>query len=458
MKDRIAVIWNRLGSHPVKMGVLTVTDRDARFTYETDYANTGLPGLGVVYTPQAFAGTIVRPRSEYFDLHPPIQSLVPPRDERNFQRALLQQYLNRLGLQSAPGFETDWEMLIRSGHGAIGHLDVFADDESALEWYATLSRQGFIDISEKLGSSLKHLLTWFDGDAEQLLNVLGPTPSVGGAIPKLSLSIPGSGWNGQIALPTRFGDTDRTDIILKLENTSRYPGIIELEALGLEFHKAAGFEVPRYWLTEINGIPALAIERFDRTGAGGTVFQESIYSILASGSKEVTSHYSVPYDRIGKALDSPHIDIVSDRKKGKLYLLERLVLAMLTGNGDLHLENLSVLEKDGVRAFSPVYDPTPMRAYAIHNALTPNGMSFGDFGDYPEGWKGAEPVDFASAWKRFCKNLNISTTVFNDTVERLLLVTETYPGRVEALNSLPGEHKRRLSDIHEHVRKQFMSL
>lgn len=59
----------------------------------------------------------------------------------------------------------------------------------------------------------------------------------------------------------------------------------------------------------------------------------------------MTSHYSHSYDRIGKALDSPHIDIVSDRKTGKLYLLERLVLAMLTGNGDLHLEDLSVMEK-----------------------------------------------------------------------------------------------------------------
>jgi serine/threonine-protein kinase HipA len=172
----------------------------------------------------------------------------------------------------------------------------------------------------------------------------------------------------------------------------------------------------------------------------------------------VTSHYSVSYDRIGKALDSPHIDVVSDRKKGRLYLLERLVLAMLTGNGDLHLENLSVMEKDGVRLFTPVYDPTPMRAYAIHNALTPNGMSFGDFGDYPDGWKGTEPVDFASAWKRFCKNVNISPSVFNDTVERLLLVTDNYSDRVYELKSLPDEHKRRLSDIHKHVRKQFMSL
>lgn len=99
-----------------------------------------------------------------------------------------------------------------------------------------------------------------------------------------------------------------------------------------------------------------------------------------------------------------------------------------------------------------------MRAYAIHNALTPNGMSFGGFGDYPDDWKGVEPVNFSSAWQRFCKNLNISSRAFNGNVERLLLVTENYSERVYELKSLPDEQKRRLRDIHKHVRQQFMSL
>lgn len=84
MKDRNAVIWTRLGVQPVKMGTIVVTDKEARFTYEADYDKIGIRGLGLVYPPDQFTGTIVRPRNEFFDLHPPIQSLVPGREEKTF--------------------------------------------------------------------------------------------------------------------------------------------------------------------------------------------------------------------------------------------------------------------------------------------------------------------------------------------------------------------------------------
>ncbi len=125
MKDRNAVIWTRLGTQPVKMGTLSVTDTESRFTYETGYDETNLRGLGLVYPPNDFTSTIVRPRTEYFDFHPPIRSLVPSRAERNFQRALLLKYLEKINIKPEPGFDTDWNVLMHAGHGAIGHLDVF---------------------------------------------------------------------------------------------------------------------------------------------------------------------------------------------------------------------------------------------------------------------------------------------------------------------------------------------
>ncbi len=455
MKDRTAVVWTRLGSQPTKMGTLTVTDRECRFTYEHDYEETGLRGLGLVYPPASFDNTITRARTEFHDFLPPLQSLVPPRSGRNFQRALLLRYLNKIGVTPTIGFETDWEMLIRSGHGAIGHIDVFADDQAALQWYATPSKKGLIELDEKFGFSLKEFMTWFDGDAEALLEVLGPTPSVGGAIPKIPLSINHTGWDGRIGLPTRFGDTDRIDILLKLENTNDYPGIIELETLGLKIHAEANFDVPRYWPVEVNGLRALAIERFDRTGTGSTVFMESMYSIFASGSKTITNNYSANYNNIGQALDSSRLKIVDDRKAAKLHLLERLILAMITGNGDLHLENLSILDRDGVLAFSPVYDPTPMRAYKIHNMLCPPGMSFGNYGELPDDWKGNDPIDFSSAMTRFIKLLGISKKTYINTVERLMAVTVDYSDRVNALLTLPQDNKDNLIRIHHDTVHRF---
>ena len=213
--------------------------------------------------------------------------------------------------------------------------------------------------------------------------------------------------------------------------------------------------MPRYWPVEVNGLRALAIERFDRTGTGSTVFMESMYSIFASGSKTITNNYSANYNNIGQALDSSRLKIVDDRKAAKLHLLERLILAMITGNGDLHLENLSILDRDGVLAFSPVYDPTPMRAYKIHNMLCPPGMSFGNYGELPDDWKGNDPIDFSSAMTRFIKLLGISKKTYINTVERLMAVTVDYSDRVNALLTLPQDNKDNLIRIHHDTVHRF---
>ena len=72
--DRAAVVWTRLGTRPLRMGQLYVTDSECRFTYDADYPETGLPGLGTIYSPGVFGtSTIVRARTESFDFLPPIQ-------------------------------------------------------------------------------------------------------------------------------------------------------------------------------------------------------------------------------------------------------------------------------------------------------------------------------------------------------------------------------------------------
>jgi len=438
------------------MGRLTVTDQQARFTYEEGFASTSLRGLGLVYPPAEFTSTIVRERNEYFDFHPPVQSLVPPRSERNFQRALLLRYLEAKRIEAKPGFDTDWEMLIRAGHGGIGHLDVFENDEAARLWYGTPSRRDLVEVDDRFGFSLREFMTWFDDKAGVLIDLLGPTPTVGGAIPKLPLSIPRSGWDGRIGLPTRFGDTGRMDIILKLENTATYPGITELEQLGLEVHRRAGFEVPRCWAVTIGSLHGLAVERFDRTQACVPLFFESLYSILASGSRTVTTHYSASYDRVVLAIDHPRIQLVNDRKRAKQHLFERLVMALLTGNGDLHLQNLGIIDRNGELAFAPVYDPTPMRAYGIHDILTPPGMTFGDYGDYLAGSGSDEPVSFELALARFARVLGIRKADYRASIERLVDHCADYPEQIEALSRLPPENKRRLAKVHHAIRSRLL--
>ena len=445
--DREAVVWTRTGMRPVKMGRIYLTDSECRFTYNEDFFNTGLPGVGLLYPPEIIQQTtIVRSRSEFFDFLPPVQSLIPPRGERNFQRQLILSYLAKKGILPSKGFDADWEILMIAGHGGIGHLDVFPDDEKAVEWYSIPGRHSLFEISDNFGFSLKEFLTWFDGDAEGFIQIIGATPTVGGAIPKLLMTIPESGWNGRVGLPSKIGAHGITDVILKFEQTGSYPGIIELEALTLDLHQEAGFDVPRRWKTIINDIPTFVIERFDRDKNCNPLFTETLYSVFASGDQSITNSYSTTYDAIGRAIDRSPIDLVTDRKSAKQYLLKRLLLALATGNGDMHLENLSIINRENTLFFSPVYDPTPMRAYSIHNLLTP--MPFGQYGE----------VYLGEALLRFTRNLGFRKKNLLDLIEEVLTVTKDYTERIQALKSLPAKNRENLISIVDSIKVELREI
>ena len=437
-RDRSAVIWTRLATKPMKMGQLYLTNTECRYSYDLDYLQTGLPGLGLIYDPAVIGeNTIVRQRTEFFDFLPPIQFLVPPRSEHNFQRQLILNYLNKKGISPKPGLDTDWEILKVAGHGAIGHVDVFENDDKAIEWYSTPAKNELFEITDDLGFSLKEFLTWFDHDADNLINVIGPTPSVGGAIPKLLLSIPETGWDNRIGLPTKSAAHGITDVVVKFEQSNSYPGIIELEALALDIHKEAGFDVPRYWKADINGIPVLAVERFDRDKHRNPVFTESMYSILASGDRTITNHYSYTYDKIGQAIDRSPIDLVENKQQAKEHLFKRFILSLLTGNGDLHLENLSIMKTDNYLGFTPVYDPTPMRAYPLHNMLSV--MPFGNYGEILKGRD--EPIGLVEAINKLISNLRVKPQAGNRIIKDCLKLVESYTEKVNALEALPVGHK-----------------
>ncbi|MDX2456221.1 MAG: HipA domain-containing protein, partial [Gammaproteobacteria bacterium] len=230
-----------------------------------------------------------------------------------------------------------------------------------------------------------------------------------------------------------------------------YPGLVELEALALDVHREAGFSVPRHWVVEFNGVPALAVERFDRDGNKNPLFTESLYSVLASGDARITHNYSYSYDRVGRAIDRSPIDFVTDRAAAKRHLLARLLLALLTGNGDLHLANLSIVGRGDVLEFSPVYDPTPMRAYTIHNMLSV--MPFGRYGETHAAT--GTGVYLAEALRNLAKNLGIPPVTLDEMIGKALQVTEYYSERLSALVSLPEANRKNLVAIVERVRGQL---
>jgi len=455
--DREAVIWTRLGGRPSRMGRLYVTDKECRFTYDENYLQLQRPGLGLVYAPEYYGKTtIIRERRHPFDLFPPVQSLVPPHQTDNFQRNLALKYLqtkqNRLFSNAdMASFDADWEILKISGHGGIGHLDVFENDSFAENWYQHPPRHELMEITDELGFSLKQFMSWFEEDIDVFIQTVGPTPSVGGAIPKLLLSIPDSGWDGRIGLPTRTKTPGVIDIVLKFEQTTRYPGIIELEMLALEMHREAGFEVPRYWPCFFKGMPALAIERFDRDQDNNPLYSETLYSILASGIP-LNNHYDYRYDLIANAIDLSPVELVSDPADAKRHLFKRLLMALLTGNGDLHLENLTITCRGDVQAFSRIYDPAPMRAYAQHDMLSV--MPFGEYGETPDGSDTA--ITLRQAMTRFARSCGITKSQCHNIIEDMLSKTSSYSRRVSELKTVPDENKERLIRKTEGVRNKLV--
>jgi serine/threonine-protein kinase HipA len=434
----------------MKMGSLYVTDTDARFSYAQDFVDSGIAGLSLVYTPELFADTtIVHHQSG--SLHPRFRALIPPADEQNFQRKLMLAFLREKGVEPGSGFEADLALLAQTGHGGIGHVDVFHDDDAAQHWYSNDDSGPLVPIGDRFGFSLKDMISWLDADARFILESLGPTPSVGGAIPKLLVAIPAEGWDGRISLPNRIARDDRIDVVLKIERTQAYPGLAALEALALDVHREAGFETPRYWFAEVGGLPALAVERFDRSADGNPLPMESLYSLLASGAKDIVRHTDGSLDRIGKVIDLAEPLLVADKKAARIHLLERLLLALLTGNGDLHLENLSLIGAAGEAHFSPVYDPTPMRAYSMHNMVC--AVTFGEYGEHPD-----EDDPLQAACIQFTQNIGLRRADLGRCVERLLEVTADYAERVEALDALPGENRERLVGIHRNVQQRLRGL
>jgi serine/threonine-protein kinase HipA len=240
-------------------------------------------------------------------------------------------------------------------------------------------------------------------------------------------------------------------VVLKIERTPAYPGLVALEAMALDLHREAGFEVPRYWHAEVGGLPALAIARFDRDARGGPLPQESLFSVLAAGARDIERNTDGSLDRIGRVIDLADPALIADRRAAREHLFRRLLLALLTGNGDLHLDNLSLLGPEGEARFSPVYDPTPMRAYSRHDMLC--AVPFGGYGE-----KAPHGDPLVDACLTFAANIGLRKASVRDSVAELLALIGDYPERVEAVPGLPADNKARLASIHRDICRRLQRL
>jgi serine/threonine-protein kinase HipA len=108
-----------------------------------------------------------------------------------------------------------------------------------------------------------------------------------------------------------------------------------------------------------NGTPAYITRRFDYNGDGEKLNQEDFASVLMAADK----YKSKSYQNVGEWL-SP---------LNRIDFLRILIFNFITGNGDVHLKNISLLETaDGDMMLSPSYDLMNTKIHLTDNLLALN--------------------------------------------------------------------------------------
>jgi serine/threonine-protein kinase HipA len=444
-RDQHAVIWTRLSGTAEKMGNLVLTGEQASFTYTKEYLSSGRPGFCLLGDAAIWGtDTVTYPISERIPVFPRLLTLIPGNNPRNLQR---RHYLDILRTQSGkeppPGLETEWQLLVLGGHGGIGHIDVFADDIVAGEWYHSNtvsadpqgSRKSPATVSPNSRSQLWRMLKRnvldenIDFDPQMIEETLGPTPSVGGMIPKLLVSIEPADTEANFFPP---GTKDKRDVVLKIE-PPEYTGLLDLEALCLDIHREAGFEVPAYYRHDDDGLHFLAIERFDQLDHR-PVPMESLFSVIATGNHLFRETGDILLDELGDIFK--HLEQVAALKDDTAeQLYRRLLMALLTGNGDLHLDNIAVLGGLSDCRLAPVYDPAPMRAWPRHNLVSAIPFDPSGYDDH-----GAFFIDLGQSF-------GLAADKVFQCIHDAFDATSSCGERVMELHRVPEQQRRQLVEI-----------
>ncbi|WEZ85710.1 HipA domain-containing protein (plasmid) [Rhizobium sp. 32-5/1] len=195
--------------------------------------------------------------------------------------------------------------------------------------------------------------------------------SLAGVQMKLSV-IKNTGKGGGLTLP--LGD-DQGSYIAKFPSTS-FPEVSENEYANLALAEAIGMEVPERELveqSEFEGIPkefetlsdgkVLLVRRFDRRANGERIHIEDFAQVF--GVYPSRKYEGAAYHDVAGALN------VAVSSAAALVFVRRLALAAITGNGDMHLKNWSLIyrEAGGKPQLAPVYDVLSTIPYIPADAM-----------------------------------------------------------------------------------------
>ncbi len=159
--------------------------------------------------------------------------------------------------------------------------------------------------------------------------------------------------------------------ILKLD-PPEFPHVVENEAYFMRVAATARFPVARAELVhDARGRPGLLVERFDRVlladGSVGRLAVEDAGQVLG---RHPADKYAVTTEEVAAALSRAcPATIVAARQ-----IFRQICFAWLTGNGDLHAKNMSILATvSGEWRISPAYDIPSTLPYLDRTMALPIG-------------------------------------------------------------------------------------
>jgi serine/threonine-protein kinase HipA len=140
--------------------------------------------------------------------------------------------------------------------------------------------------------------------------------------------------------------------ILKLE-PPEYAHLAENEAFFLAAARRSGLLAAKAEVVhDSNGRPALLVERFDRVDINGVV-----RAVAQEDACQVLNRYPADKYTLGTAdVISGLAAVTGAPVVAARELLRQFAFAYVTGNGDAHAKNFSVVDVDGEWRVSPVYD------------------------------------------------------------------------------------------------------
>lgn len=226
--------------------------------------------------------------------------------------------------------------------------------------------------------------------------------------------------------------------LLKLD-PPEFPGLSENEACLLGAARAAGLRASEaQLLRDRRGVPGLAVVRFDRPTDGGLPARLAVEDGCQVLGRPPGDKYLVGYAPSFAALAA----VCDARLLAVRTLLEHLVFAILTANGDAHAKNFSVLQQpDGEWRVSPAYDVPTSQPYGDSTLAMPVNGRRSDVGARDVQALAGELALPASATRRVLRQAT-------ERVELWLPLLDALPydaGRRRKLRRVVEQRRARLS-------------